>query len=129
MADAIEELLAVTQRIAHLVRSDQYGAVGKALAIPYAWKRRVEAISISARDGSWAREAKQEDIDAAKAIQKELASRYEEEGKVEMEAALGVIASELEGLRGILPSLAARAAIEAGVEARKISAMRKGGEA
>lgn len=125
MGDAITKLLTVTQRIAHLVDAEQYGAVGKARAIPHIWRRRVEAVSISARDGNWAREAKQEDIDVAKSIQKELAIKYEEEGKIEMAAALDAIVSELEGLRAIVPSLAAKAAVEAGVEARKILTLKQ----
>ncbi len=122
---AIAELLTVSQRIAHLIDREQYGAVGKANAIPYSWKRRVEAISISARDGSWARDAKPEDIEAAKAIRDELAKRYEIDGQLERSAALGKITAEIESLRAILPTIAAKAAVEAGIEARSIAALSK----
>lgn len=119
---SISELVTISQRIAHLVDREQYGAVGKAKAIPYTWRRRVEAISISARDGSWAREAKPEDIEAAKAIRDELAERYEAAGMAEQAKVLAEIAAEVESLRAILPSIAAKAAVEAGIEARAIAA-------
>jgi hypothetical protein len=125
----IAELLKVSQRIAHLIDREQYGAVGKANAIPYAWKRRVEAISISARDGNWARDAKPEDIEVAKAIRAELSERYEVAGQRERSAEIAKISAELEHLRAVLPSIAAKAAIEAGVEARAISALKEPADA
>jgi len=120
---AIVELSSLIRRIQKLTDSGEYGAVGKANNIPLLWRRRVEAISISARDGSWAREAKSEDIEAAKAIRAEMAARYEEQGQLERVDALNAIAAELERIRVLLPSLAAKACIEAGCEARKITAI------
>lgn len=120
---AIHEISSLIQRIQHLTDATQYGAVGKANDIPMLWRRRVEAISISARDGSWAREAKPEDVEAAKAIRAEMAAKYEQQGQLERINALNAIASELENIRVILPSLAAKACIEAGDKARKIAAI------
>lgn len=122
---AIDELSSLIQRIQQLTDRKEYGAVGKANDIPLLWRRRVEAISISARDGSWAREAKPEDIEAAKAIRAEMAARYEEQGQLERVNALNAIAAELEQIRVLLPSLAAKACIEAGCEARHITAIAK----
>jgi len=118
----IAELLKITQRLSHLVDREQYGAIGKANAIPYAWKRRVEAVSISARDGSWAREAKPEDIEAAKQIREELALRYEAAGRAERSAEIAKISAEIEQLRVILPQIAAKACVELGIVAREVAA-------
>ncbi len=119
----ISELSSVVGRIANLALENEYGAIAKANAIPTAWRRRCEAISISARDGRYANEATPEDIAVAKEIQSELAAKYEAAGSVERDAALIRIASELESLRAILPGLAAKAAIEAGEQARAVAAM------
>ena len=89
----------------------------------------MEAVSISARDGHWAREAEPAVIEAAKAIRAELAARNEEQGRAERLAALKAIADELESLRAILPAVAAKAAVEAGTVARSIAELSKGAEA
>ncbi|MGZ2484339.1 hypothetical protein ACVITL_002862 [Rhizobium pisi] len=119
----IAELSNVVSRINNLANENEYGAVAKANAIPSAWRRRCEAILIAPRDGRYANEVKPEDIAVAKEIQSELASRYEAAGRAERAAELARIASELESLRAILPGLAAKAAIEAGQQARSIAAM------
>lgn len=124
--EAITELSKMVARIVHLTDHGDYGAIGRANAIPAINRRRVEAVSISARDGHWAREAELAVIEAAKAIRSELAARNEEQGRTERLVALKAIADELESLRAIIPAVAAKVAIEAGTVARSIAELSKG---
>ncbi|CAN7395330.1 hypothetical protein [Neorhizobium sp. LjRoot104] len=118
MRDALNELANIVSAITSLTDDGDYGALTKVRQIPGTWARRVEAISISARDGSYAREAKPEDVEVAKAIRAEMVSRFQTRGIAERDEKLREISARLESLRAILPAIAAKAAVEIGAIAR-----------
>lgn len=121
---AIKELKSAIERIHELTFGNTtytYGPVEIARRFP---KTRVDALaSIEVRSSHnfSPTEEQRAVLDRVKAAM--VASEHEI-GVAQMRGALGGFALELESLRAVLPGLAARAAIEAGVVARQLDTER-----
>lgn len=114
---AIEELSKIASRIASLSSTEtEYQGIGEARNMPRKMSWASERIRITA-DNGYGSSGKEAEV-IAKEMQQRLAAEYKAKAEAAMRQRLLAIASELEALRAILPSLAAKAAVEAGVVAR-----------
>lgn len=115
---AIAELANVVQKIANLVSTEtNYHGIGQARYLPSKMSWASERIRITADNGYGKPEPEAEAI--AKEMHERLKAEYQAKAEAAMRSRLMAISRELESLRAILPSLAAKASVEAGVIARQ----------
>lgn len=118
---AIKELQTLADRLNFLTSAR--GAIAQANAKPDEWMRRADDVLIRHRDPY--RHIPAEDVEVLTQIKSEFKERFVKKGADERAQALKSIAAEIETIRAVLPSIAARAAIEAGIVARE--AAKEGG--
>ncbi|WP_028732114.1 hypothetical protein [Rhizobium leguminosarum] len=115
---AISELANVVSKIANLSSTEtNYHGIGEARYMPFKMSWAAQRIRFTADNGYGKPEPESEAI--ALEMHKRLTAEYQAKAEAAMRDRLRAISRELEALRAILPSLAAKAAVEAGVIARQ----------
>lgn len=116
--DAINELLKAAVSIAQSLLDDIESARRK-------YDHYVESgkqLRLVARDrNNWERPVTEEEKEAASMANEAIQEQFRAKGRETRKTALLALANNLEALRAILPQLAAKAAIEAGVIARALT--------
>lgn len=119
-ATALEEVSAAVHRLRELFDDKPWAEIGRARSLPETRSNRIACI-LDIRSGADADERQRalSAIDALKAGARAA-------GDTERRVLLARYAAELEALRAILPGLAARLSIDAGVLARQLIAESEG---
>lgn len=116
---AISKLARYSSRLADLVRTeDIYRGIGEARHLANKYGFAAQRIHVAKKD-HYGPDVSKETRELADALTQELERRFRVEAEAMTRKRLIEIAGEIETIRAILPQLAAKAAIEAGVIARE----------
>lgn len=114
----LAELIDTVKRIETITRIDYGGEIRTAKELPAKYAGAVRSVSFSA--ASYYSHPDPTVIAAAEKLRAATEGAQRRRGEIERDGTLALLASELESLRAILPSLAAAASIEIGCEARSV---------
>ncbi len=115
----LAEFLAAVKRIEELTSDVSYGLIAKARDLPKIYAGQASAMTLN--ENSFTSYRAPDNVKVAFAlVVKRVTKEERERGERERNHLLFQYSEELESLRAILPSLAARATIEIGVIAREI---------
>jgi len=122
---ALKQLIAVVDKIKILTSSEPYSTLVKARALPNEYAREVGSLRIDSGSAYGGRPSESQ-IKLADNLKKRMIEAERYRGWNERRVLLSKYASELEGLRAILPALAAKASVEIGITARGLEEESKG---
>jgi hypothetical protein len=121
MPDALQELIATIERVKCLTdTSVNYSMLSKARALPATYVGAASGLRI-AHDSVYGGRAAAMQEELAKKLAERMSAEERARGERERDILLSKYSAELESLRAILPSLAAKAAVEIGMIARALA--------
>ncbi len=119
-SDPIFKLICTTKRIEELSATENWARIAKIREIPTSRMNKVRDVSVG--QTTYGNKPDDHPTRLVKEAQEIMAQQEYQRGRDERDEQLRKVASELEQLRAILPSLAAQAAIDIGILSRALKA-------
>ncbi len=122
MTTEIQRLIATVERVRILTdASESYSTLSKARGLPSTYAQAARSLKIINPDMGYGSRLSPIQEELAKKLGERMALEEHARGERERDILLSKYSAELESLRAILPSIAAKAAVEIGVVARSLA--------